>query len=123
MPQRILVVDDDLFLRELYVEVLQDEGYDVHAAHDGQEGLEKMKQGGYDLILLDVMMPKLDGLGVLGKIKDYSPTKKNGPIILLTNLAHDPIIQEALRRGAHSFLIKTDITPRELLNHIKEYLK
>jgi len=121
--KKILIVDDDLYIRDLYEEVFKDAGYEVTTAGDGQEGLARLKEGGFDATLLDVMMPKLDGLGVLGSLQTEKPTAVNGPIILLTNLAHDPVIQEALQKGAAGYLIKTDITPDILLEKVKEYLK
>lgn len=122
MAQKILVVDDDTYLRDLYEEVLKDEGFEVDIATDGQEGLAKMTEGGYDLILLDVVMPKMDGLSVLNALSQNPPQSKNGPIILLTNLAHDPIIKEALSIGAHSYLIKTDSTPDKIIENVKKIL-
>lgn len=123
MAHKILIVDDDLYIRELYEEVLKDAGYDVSTALDGEDGLLKLKQGGFDLILLDVMMPKLDGLGVLQKLSEISPKPTNGPIILLTNLSHDPIINEAIHHGASTYMIKADVTPDQLLAKVKEVVK
>lgn len=123
MAKRILIVDDDLYIRELYVEVLTDAGFAVEAAIDGREGLNKLLIGGYDLILLDVMMPQLDGLQVLSTVAESTPQNKNGPIVLLTNLSHDPIIQEGLSKGAASYLIKADITPEELVKKIQTMLE
>lgn len=123
MGKKILVIDDDLYLRELYVEVLKDEGFKVDFAVDGKEGLDKLLQGGYDLVLLDVMMPKLDGLGVLTKLQESVPAQKNGPIILLTNLSNDSAVKNALSKGATDYLIKTDFVPAELVKRVKEFLK
>ena len=122
MNKKILIVDDDLYIRELYEEVFKDAGFDVSASFDGEEGLKKMQQGGYDIILLDVMMPKLDGIGVLTKLQTTPPLVKNGPILLLTNLAHETVIQDAIKKGAAGFLIKTDVTPDVLTAKVKEYL-
>lgn len=123
MAKKVLVVDDDLFIRELYEEVLKDDGFEVDSAVDGEEGLRKLQQGGYDLVLLDVMMPKKDGLGVLGELLSHPAQKPNGAILLLTNLGHDPIIQEAMNKGATSYLNKADMTPDQLLENIKKFLK
>ena len=117
-----MVVDDDLFIRELYEEVLKDDGFEVESAVDGEEGLKKIQQGGFDLILLDVMMPKKDGLGVLSELAINKPSQPNGPILLLTNLGHDPIIKEAMTKGATSYLNKADMTPDQLLENIKKFL-
>ncbi len=122
MDNRLLIVDDDLYIRELYQEVLTDAGYQVDTAKDGMDGLNKIKVGGYKIILLDVMMPQLDGIQVLVESAKIKSEKPNGPIILLTNLSHDPIIQEGLKQGAKTYLIKADITPDELVNKIEEIL-
>lgn len=122
MAKRILVVDDDLYIKELYEEVLKDEGYTVETASNGEEALSKLNLGGFDLVLLDIMMPKLDGLGIMDSLNTTPPQVKNGPIILLTNLDHDPLIQEAMSKGASAFMIKADITPEDLVGQVKKYL-
>lgn len=122
MAKKILLVDDDQYIRELYIEVLKEAGYEVTPCADGQEASTAMAQGGYDLVLLDIMMPKLDGIGVLKSIVGKPPATPNGPVILLTNLAHDPVLQEATALGAKGYLIKADITPDQLIEKVKEYL-
>ncbi len=122
MSKRILIVDDDLYIRELYEEVLKDAGFEVVGATDGKEGLVNIIEGGFDLILLDLMMPEIDGLQVLRSLKQTPAKKPNGKIILLTNLSHDPTIQEGLNSGASSYLIKADITPDQLIEKVKETL-
>jgi CheY-like chemotaxis protein len=123
MAKKILVVEDDSYIRALYEEVLRDAEYQVETADDGISGLEKIKKGGYDLILLDVVMPKMDGLGVLTKLSQNPPLQKNGPIILLTNLAEDSTVQEAIRKGAASYIVKSDITPDQLIENVRKFLK
>jgi CheY-like chemotaxis protein len=122
MAKKILVVDDDLYIRELYEEVLKTEGYEVETAKDGEETLAKLQQGGYALVLLDIMMPKLDGLGVMESLKNNPPATPNGPILLLTNLDHDPLIRDAMNKGASAFIIKADITPGDLVAQVKKSL-
>ncbi len=122
MDKRILIIDDDLYIRELYAEVLADAGYIVDTAKDGLEGLNKIKKGGYVAVLLDVMMPQMDGIQVLIESAKQKPEKPNGPTILLTNLSHDPIIQEGLKQGAKTYLIKADITPDELVEKLEDLL-
>lgn len=122
MAKKIMVVDDDLYIRELYVEVLKQEGYEIDSAVNGEDALNKLKLGGYALILLDIMMPKLDGLGVMDALSKTPPSVPNGPVILLTNLDHDPLIKDAMGKGAAAFIIKADITPADLLVQVKKYL-
>jgi len=120
-PKRILVVEDDQFLKELYADVLKAENYSVDSAADGQEGLAKIKIGGYDLILLDIIMPKLDGLEVMRQMQTNPPQNPNKCVVFLTNLDKDEEIKEALKLG-QGYLIKSQITPGSLIQEIKIYL-
>lgn len=122
MSQRILIIEDDQFLRELYDELLREEGYEVELAVDGQEGLDKFKKGGFDLVLLDIMLPKIDGLEILRKVKVDKPEKPNGPVVLLTNLGQDSIIKEGFNLGAGGYLIKSAMNPDQVLSEIKVFL-
>lgn len=115
MAKRVLIIDDDTYIRELYEEVLKEEGFDVIAAKDGEEGLAHLLTGGNDVVLLDVMMPKLDGVGVLTKLRESQPKAPNGPILLLTNLDHDPILDQAVSLGVHKHLLKADMLPPTLI--------
>lgn len=121
--KKVLVVDDDQYIRDIYREILEGEKYQVDTAVDGQEGLLKAQEGGYDLILLDAMMPKVDGLGVLKGLQATPPKQENKVILLLTNLAHDKVIDEALQNGAKSYLIKSDMNPNQFLENIKKFLE
>lgn len=123
MAQKVLLVDDDQFIRELYEEVLKNAGYEVETASDGKMGYEKLAEGGYDLVLLDVMLPFMDGVGILSELEEHKPKKKNGPIVLLTNLAYDPAVKEALDKGAKMVLNKAEMNPDEFLKKIKEVVK
>jgi len=120
-PARILVVEDDLFLRELYTDILSGEGYRVEAAEDGEVALEKMKIGGYDLVLLDIIMPKMDGLNVMRQMQNIKPQMPNKRVVFLTNLDKDEEIKIALQLG-NGYLIKSQITPGNLLEEIKIHL-
>jgi len=122
MAKKILIVDDDLYIRDLYEELLKTDGFEVTTAADGEDGLKKITEGTYDLVLLDVMMPKLDGLGVLAKIRENS-AKASTQVVLLTNLANDPTITEVIKNGqAKSYLIKSDMTPEDFVNKVKGLL-
>lgn len=121
--QRILLIEDDKLVRELYQEVLGDAGFEISVAVDGEEGLAKLRQDSFDLILLDMMLPKIDGLGVLRDLKNDPPKSKSGPIVLITNLAHDPVLKLAGDLGVKSSIIKSDITPGELIEKVKSFLQ
>lgn len=122
VSKKILLIDDDAYTRDIYKEVLEEAGFEVVLATDGQEGLVKLEEDDFSLVLLDVMMPKLDGIGFLKVIRDKPPKDKLPKICLLTNLGHDPVIQEAMGLGASGFLIKSDLNPDQLVGHVKQFL-
>jgi len=119
--KRILIIEDDQDVRELYAEVLRDEGFDIEEAVDGQSGLTKVLGGSYDLLLLDIMLPKLDGLEVLKIIKEKAKVK-GIPVVLLTNLGREAIIKEGFQLGADGYLIKSEHTPEEIVEEVKKFL-
>jgi len=119
--KKILIVEDDQDVRELYAEVLRDEGFEVEEAVDGQSGIAKVLEGTYDLLLLDIMLPKFDGLEVLKTIKEKAKVK-GIPVILLTNLGREAIIKEGFSLGADGYLIKSEHTPEEIVDEVKKFL-
>ena len=121
--KRILIVEDDQFLREFYQELLQGEKFQVEIAEDGEVGLAKAKHGGFSLILLDIMMPKKDGLQVLRELKLAPPANTNGPIVVLTNLGQDIVIKQCFDMGASGFLIKSAMNPDQVLTEVHAYLQ
>lgn len=122
MEKRVLIVEDDEFLRELYVDTLTAEGYKLEIAVDGSEAYEKIKLGGWDLILLDIIMPKMSGLEVMKKLKTEFTDKKFAKVLLfLTNLDKGEEINEAVSLG-DGYLIKSQMTPGDLVNEVKLYL-
>lgn len=118
---KILVVEDDAFLREVFLETLQREGYTVDSATNGHEALEKLKPGGWDLVLLDIIMPEMDGLEVMKKYNEQNKEKPSKQIIFLTNLDNDNVLKEALTLG-DGYLIKSQLTPPDLIKEVKLYL-
>lgn len=120
--KKILIVEDDQFLREFYQELLQAEGYIVDLAPDGEIASAKISQGGYDLVLLDIMLPKKDGLHVLRDNKAAPPKVSNGPVVILTNLGQDTIINQAFDLGASGYMVKSALNPDQVLNEIHNYL-
>ena len=121
-PKKILIVEDDQFLREFYQELLMGEGYLVDAAQDGEIGLSKMKNNQYDLILLDIMLPQKDGVQILRDLKTSPPNHKI-TIVILTNLGQDSVIKECFDLGAQGYLIKSALNPDEVLTEVKSYLQ
>lgn len=119
--QRILIVEDDLFLRELYTDILSAEGYQIDTAPDGKIALEKMKIGGYNLVLLDIIMPVMDGISVMREMKNIMPQASNKCVVFLTNLDKSEEIMKALELG-NGYLIKSQTTPESLIDAVKTYL-
>lgn len=122
MVQRILLIDDDVYTQELYGQLLRGEGYEVTAVADGEAGLVEAVKGGYDLILLDIIMPKKDGVSFLKEYKTLKSQKPNGQIVILSVLGEDPIIKSCLEIGAAGYLIKSELTPDQVLTEVKGYL-
>lgn len=120
--KRILLVEDDQFIRDIYVEILKDEGYNIDVAVNGEEGYAKMSEGGYDLVLLDIIMPKMDAMAVLEKLQEYPPKFENKHIIFLTNLGQESVVKNGSKFGVDNFLIKSDLTPDQFLKEIAKYL-
>lgn len=120
--KKILIADDDFFIRELYETICREAGFDVMTAKDGEEGYEKIKSNSFHLIILDIMMPRLDGLGLLSRIKEEL-SHLEIPVVVLTNLAHESVIEEAIARGAVACLIKSDLTPDKLVRAIQAFSK
>ncbi len=118
---KILIVEDDLFIRELYERQLSLEGYEISTAEDGEIGLNRLAESIPDLLLLDIMLPKVSGLDLLRTIKAKEETK-NIPVILLTNLGQDSVIKEGFNLGADGYLIKSAYTPDQIIEEVKKFL-
>ncbi len=118
----ILLVEDDEFLAELYATKLTLEGYKVVLATDGMKGLKLAKEKSPSLILLDILLPKLDGYQVLAQLKKDSKAK-DIPVVLLTNLSQRNEVKKGLDLGAVDYLIKAHFMPSEVVAKIKKYLE
>lgn len=117
----ILIVEDDKFLIDLYVELLSEEGHQVDQAEDGEIALQKLNKNEYDLVLLDIMMPKKDGLAVLKELPD-DRKKKAGQIVMLTNLGQEAVVQEGFANGAVGHLVKSALAPDQVLAEVNNFL-
>jgi len=118
---RLLIMEDDALIGRMYEKAFSFEKFEIQVADNGQEGLEKLKSFKPDLILLDIMMPKMNGLEVLDALKK-TPNTKGIPVIMLTNMAGKHDVEEALKRGAVKYIIKGDHTPKEVVAQVKEVL-
>jgi len=122
MSQTILIIEDDRFLRELISQKIIKEGYEALEAVDGEDGLKKIKETKPDLILLDLILPGIDGFEVLTKIKE-DPALCSVPVIILSNLGQKEDVEKGLKLGAVDYLIKAHFTPGEIIEKIKNILK
>ena len=118
MAKKILIIEDDKFLRKVLVRKLLKEDYQVIEATDGEEGLKSIKQDKPDLVLLDLVLPGIDGFEILDKMKTDSEMSKI-PVIILSNLGEKKEIKRGLELGANDYLIKAHFTPGEIIDRIE----
>jgi DNA-binding response OmpR family regulator len=121
MSKKILLIEDESALRKTFSEVLEQEGYEVLNAVDGEEGLNLAQTEKPDLILLDLVLPKLHGFDVLRKIKENQDTKDIS-VIILTNLESTSDVEKAVELGATTYLVKANYSLESILEKVKEAL-
>lgn len=118
---KILITEDDPLMSRMYQKIFTFEGFEVIMAADGQEGLDKIRSEKPTLVLLDVMMPKLNGMEVLEKLK-ADPETKSIPVIMLTNLASQQDADNAMLKGAVKYIVKSENDPKQVADMVKEIL-
>jgi len=118
-PISILIVEDDVFLADLYKTKFTLEGFKVAVAYDGEKGLEMAKKGEADVVLLDLVLPKLSGFDILKELRSGGKTKDT-PVLLLTNLSQKADVEKGLKLGANDYLIKAHFMPSEVVEKIKK---
>ena len=121
MEKKILIIEDDKFLRELIAQKVLKEGYLVVEAVDGEDGAKKAKEEVPNLILLDLILPGIDGFEVLAKVKE-DPTTAQIPVIIFSNLGQKDDVEKGLKLGAVDYLIKAHFTPGEIIEKIKKII-
>lgn len=119
---KILFVEDDPLILKIYTTRLTADGYQVITAENGEEGLAKAQADVPDLVVLDVMMPKMDGFAVLEKLRSNEQFRTI-PILLYSNLGQEEEIARAKQMGATDFIVKANISPTEMVNVIKQHLR
>jgi len=122
MAENILIIEDDKFLRDLIARKLLKEGYKVSEAIDGEEGMKKVKEEKPDLVLLDLILPGIDGFEVLSRVKE-DPASAQIPVIILSNLGQKEDVEKGVKLGAVDYLIKAHFTPKEIIDKVKAALK
>ena len=117
----VLLVEDDVFLAGIYQKKFEMEGYKISTAGDGEKGLADAKKKKPSIILLDILLPKMDGFTVLKNLKADAATK-DIPVILLTNLGQKDDVEKGLSAGAADYLIKAHFKPSEIVDKVKKVL-
>ncbi len=120
--KKVLLVEDDKMISSMYETKLRQDDYIIFIAEDGAKGLEVAAQEKPDLILLDVILPKLDGFTVLQELKNNEATK-NIPVVMLTNLGTSEDKEKGKQMGASNYLVKASLTPAQITEEIKKYFK
>jgi len=118
----VMLVEDDTFLANIYKTKFEMEGFKINVAENGEKGLEEIKKRKPNIVLLDILLPKMDGFAVLEAIKTDNTTK-DIPVILLTNLGQKDDVEKGLDMGAVDYLIKAHFKPSEVVGKVKEVLK
>lgn len=118
----VLIAEDESSLRDLYRSLLTQDGYAVEAVVNGEEAYAKVKDGKYDLLLLDILMPKMSGLELLERLQQEGKLGNIKNIVMLTNLSDDTKIAEALRYGIRGYMVKSNYTPDTFISEVRNYL-
>lgn len=118
---KILIIEDDPILQKIYHKKLTLEGFEVDTAQDGITGLNKIKSFNPDLVVMDVMLPKLNGIDAMEKAKADPETSKIH-FLVLSNLSTVTDAETAMKKGADGFLVKSDVTPAQVVSKIKQIL-
>lgn len=122
MAQTVLLVEDEDFIRDLYQRQLTLAGFSVDAFPNGTEALNSLKQKTYDIILLDIMLPDINGLEILKQIKQ-NPATQHASVIMLTNLGQDATIKQGFELGAEGYFVKAAYTPDQIVQEVKNILQ
>ncbi len=123
MKQKILIIEDEKVLSELLEKKIKEEGYEVSIAVDGEDGLELMKKEKPDLVLLDIIMPKMDGFEVMEEMNKHPELNlKKIPVVIVSNSGQPVEIDRALTLGIKDYLIKTQFDPIEVIDKIKKQI-
>ena len=121
MAKKILIVEDDLPLAEILDDKLREAGFDTSLARNGREGVDKALAEHPDLILLDIIMPVLDGISAANQIRNDG-WGKTVPIIILTNLSEADTVSEAMKNGVYEFLVKADWNIGDVVEKVRARL-
>ena len=118
---KILLVEDDEYLQKMYATKLENSGFSVIAASNGQEGLDILQKDKPDIVLTDILMPQKDGFEFLREMRSL-PEYKSIPVIVLTNLSENQDLKRAKGLGANEYIVKAHFLPSEVVEVIKKYI-
>ena len=119
MPKKILIIEDEEFLVDMYKMKFESEGYEVMVAYNGEDGIKIAQEKKPDLILLDIVMPKMDGFQVLKELKNNNDTK-DIVVYILSNLGQNGEIDQGFIDGADGYMVKADLTPSQLVKNLEK---
>ena len=119
--KKVLLIEDEELIRELYARQLNKSGFWVKSTADAETGLQILNQEKFDLLLLDIMLPGMNGLELLREFKNKFPDSTM-LVILLTNLGQESVIKEGFELGANAYLIKTSYTPDQIVQEVRNTL-
>lgn len=120
MNKRILIIEDETNIRAMYSDILRESGYEVIEEAEGKEGLDSIMNTEWDLLLLDIMLPRLDGIELLKRIQQDQRTKDK-PVVVLTNLDDNRVRDTCLNLGVREFMVKANVTPNDVVLAVKKY--
>lgn len=118
-----MIVEDEETLRTALSDKLSREGFSVYTAQDGEEGIRMVRMHSPDLILLDVVMPRLDGLSMLDKLYQEMPKAKQIPILILTNLGDQYTLSSAVVRNVRDYLVKSNWKLEDVVDRVRQRLR
>jgi DNA-binding response OmpR family regulator len=119
----ILLVEDDPYIKDLYLSILGEKDYNIDTSVEGDDAYNKISSNYYDLILLDIMLPKMSGLDILDKLSSEGKMDIINKVLMLTNLSQESNVAKAVSYGVKGYLVKSDYTPDQVQREVESHLK
>lgn len=120
--KKLLLVEDDVYIVDIYKKILSEGGFEVDVAVTGLEGRTKLQTNLYDMVLLDIMLPGVDGITLLKEIRADGARAQHTPVFMLTNLGQEDIISQTLEAGAQGYMVKAQVKPQNILIELNNFL-
>jgi DNA-binding response OmpR family regulator len=119
--KKVLLIDDDEFLLDMYATKFRERGFEMDLARGAKEALQKLQEGHFDIILLDIVMPQVDGLAFFKEAKEKNLLKETA-VLILSNLGQKEDIEKGMRLGAVDYIVKANFTPTEVVDKVESLL-